>query len=261
MSTLKYAVKSGIPQVRKLPSKPSAVECDDDSMDIDIESIEYSFNISSPVEEKDMNVMADPDSNKAKAQNTDKDRTIEAEDNNISFNEDSNEESSMDYNLSYVEKCFHDITNGDFLRKLLELLHKFKCLQDFMTLLELLVSGELSPLNIAFLLCLERAKWQECKNTSGMRYKAITRQFWEIVYRDCKGVTINLFGGRKNRTDVVAQRTERGYYDPRNADVNFAVPDKRILQKGKFLCQHERPPSIFEDVLKRVDTQKEYILS
>ena len=196
---------------------------------------------------------------------------VELSHNDINYVEDScvqlcndspNEHSDRrDYNLSYVDKCLYDLRNGTFLIDLLNILRENGCLQDFMILLQLIVGGTLSPKNLAFLLCLERAKWEDCKNTCGMRYRDVTRQFWEVVYKVCKGITVNLFRGRKNRTDVINEETTRGYYDPRSADINFAVPDNKVLQKGKFATTTPVKPTIFGSVLENMDKGKEYILS
>ena len=62
-----------------------------------------------------------------------------------------------------------------------------------MLLVTQLASGKLSPLNIAFLLCLEHAKWQSLKSTTQMRFREVTKKFWLVVYRLLKGKGLRFF--------------------------------------------------------------------
>ena len=71
----------------------------------------------------------------------------------------------------------------DFLTALISVLHQSGCLCDFMLLVTQLAEGSFSPMNIAFLLCLERAKWQSLITTTQMRFRAVTKKFWLVVYR------------------------------------------------------------------------------
>ena len=86
--------------------------------------------------------------------------------NNVEFNEDISESESDDFK----EKCFKELWNELFLRSLIIILYAHNCLNDFMILLRQLVSGSLPVNNIAFLLCLERAKWQSLCSAAAMRF-------------------------------------------------------------------------------------------
>ena len=68
----------------------------------------------------------------------------------------------------YINYCFQQLRNNQLLRNLVEKLYTAECLQDFMLLITQIANGNLSPLNIAFLLCLERARWQSLKTTTLM---------------------------------------------------------------------------------------------
>ena len=81
---------------------------------------------------------------------------------------------------------------------MVENLDKSGDLNDFMSLIEVLASGELPPNNIVFQLMLEMARFQKCRNTCGMRYREVTKNFWTIVCRLCRGVAFNFFSGEKN---------------------------------------------------------------
>ena len=90
-------------------------------------------------------------------------------------------------NEDFKEKCFKEITNEIFLKTLINILFTNNCLQDFMLLIQQIIDGSLPVTNIAFLLCLERAKWQSLGSTAAMRFRKISKTFWAVVYRLLKG--------------------------------------------------------------------------
>ena len=61
-------------------------------------------------------------------------------------------------NEDFKDQCFKEISNEIFLKTLINILFTNNCLQDFMLLIRQIVDGSLPVTNIAFLLCLERAK-------------------------------------------------------------------------------------------------------
>ena len=66
-----------------------------------------------------------------------------------------------------------------------------------MKLMRHLSTGEIAMDNIVWILMLERAKFQSCKNTVAMRYSKVTKLFWSIVYRLCKSSGLKFFAGEK----------------------------------------------------------------
>ena len=60
------------------------------------------------------------------------------------------------------------------MTNLVEKLHAYDCLQDFVNLVKLLANGIMSPLSIAFLLCLDVARLLSCKTTTQMRFRRAT---------------------------------------------------------------------------------------
>ena len=76
-----------------------------------------------------------------------------------------------------------------------------------MTFLKLLSNGKLPHDNIVVQLLFERAKFQDYKNTDEMRYCKVTKLFWSIVYRLCKGVGLKFFSGEKNWGQVFQMET------------------------------------------------------
>ena len=124
---------------------------------------------------------------------------------------------------AYVEKktCLLD--------KIIYKLDESGDLNDFMTFLKLLSNGKLPHDNIVVQLLFERAKFQDCKNTVGMRYRKVTKLFWSIVYRLCKGVGLKFFSGEKNWGQVFRKETEKSKYSPDKSKINFAVPDEKNI--------------------------------
>ena len=78
-------------------------------------------------------------------------------------------------NGPYVRHSDAEIRKQHLVRNLVEILYVAACLQDFMLLVTQLTSGKLSPLNIAFLICLKHAKWQSLKSTMQMKFQDVTR--------------------------------------------------------------------------------------
>ena len=62
-----------------------------------------------------------------------------------------------------------------------------------------------------------------------MRYRKVTKLFWSIVYRLCKGVGLKFFGGEKNWGQVVNRNSEKSKYSPNKSKINFAVPHEKVL--------------------------------
>ena len=128
------------------------------------------------------------------------------------------------FNSTYVQNCLAMLKHDNLLKSLIEVLCANSCLKDYMTLVQSLSDKNLSPINISFLLCLERAKWQSLKTTTQIRFRDVTKKFWLVVYRLTKGKGIRFFSGPKNWGQVVSKDAKLGLYDPRNSEINFVVP-------------------------------------
>ena len=114
----------------------------------------------------------------------------------------------------YIRHCCCELRNVEFVRNLVWKLYTSHCLQDFMFLVKQIANGNLSPLNIAFLLCLEHVRWQSLKSTTQMKYRDVTKTFWLVVYQLLKGKGLRFFSGPKNFGQVVSKDKTRGKYDP-----------------------------------------------
>ena len=123
---------------------------------------------------------------------------------------------------SFQDECIKTLQNKHLLTKLVSNLDAEGNLEDFVNLIKQLANGELPCNNIVLLLLLDRVRFQQCGNTVGMQYRNITKLFWSIVYRLCKGVGLKFFSGSKNWGQVVAKETGKSKYSPHKSKINFA---------------------------------------
>ena len=146
-----------------------------------------------------------------------------------SENEYSEEKASGDdINVeSFKVKCLHALKKTCLLDKIIDKLYDSGDLNDFMTFLKLLANGKLPHNNIVVQLLFERAKFQDCKNTVGMRYRKVTKLFWSIVYRLCKGVGLKFFSSEKNWGQVFQKETEKANTVLTNQRLILQFPTKR----------------------------------
>ena len=99
-----------------------------------------------------------------------------------------------------------------------------------------MISENRFPLkNIAWLLFLDVVDYVDSDNADnavGMSYNnGVTVLFWKIGYKLMHGKFLRYYDDFKNRGQVTFGTTEKGYYSPENASVNFAFPDLKTLQK------------------------------
>ena len=160
----------------------------------------------------------------------------------------------------YIEHCIDKIIGSGMLRSLLWKLCSNKMLPDFMRLLETLNNGRLPLNNIAWILLLERARFASCSNTVGMRYNKVTKKFWSIVYRLCKGSGLKFFSGEKNWGQLVRKCSMKSRYDPVEAKINFAVPDEKILRLMNSNFPKYMEPGIIQHSLELLKNKKDIVL-
>ena len=160
----------------------------------------------------------------------------------------------------YIEHCIDKIIGSGLLRSLLWKLCSNKMLPDFMRLLETLNNGRLPLKNIAWILLLERARFASCCNTVGMRYNKVTKKFWSIVYRLCKGSGLKFFSGEKNWGQLVRKCSMKSRYDPVEAKINFAVPDEKILRLMNSNFPKYMEPGIIQHSLELLRNKTDIVL-
>ena len=81
---------------------------------------------------------------------------------------------------NYRDEALEKLRGSNLLSDLTQLLSDSGQLKDFMDLLEHIRSKSIPCTNIVFVLMLERACFQSCKNTVGMRYSQLTKKI--LVY-------------------------------------------------------------------------------
>ena len=182
---------------------------------------------------------------------------------NIHTNDASDE--NMENSPSVADGNFRDnslekLRNSPLLSDVVTVLYESGQLNDFMHLLEYLSDKSFPCTNIVFVLLMERIRFQSCSNTIGMRYCALTKKFWTIVYRLCKGVGLKFFSGEKNWGQVINKSTSKSKYSPRNSKVNFAVPDEKVLRNYNRLLPKVIQPGKIESCLNLLTNKKDIII-
>lgn len=163
--------------------------------------------------------------------------------------------------LGYLEqKAYEQLRNHNNVIRLVKVLSAKHLLKEFLSLFELLCTRQLPPDNIAILLALERAKWQQLPTSTTMKYNPISKTFWSVVYRLCKGEGLRFFSGSKNHGQVVSKQTTRGKYSPAKSSINFAVPDERHLRHWNKKFGKIIKPGIIQETVDMVQNKGGLIL-
>ena len=176
-------------------------------------------------------------------------------------NEGNNDAISSDEDSDFKQRCRDKLSDLITVVPLVERLQDSGNLYDFMNLIRLLQSGELSCDNIVFQLFLDRVRFQKCSSTVGMRYREVTKLFWFIVYQLCKGVGLKFFGGEKNWGQVVNKTSEKSKYMLTKSHLNFAVPDEKVLHEISQKLAKIIPPGKIHSTLNMLWGKKDLILT
>ena len=161
---------------------------------------------------------------------------------------------------NYRDEVLEKLCGSNLLSDLTQLLSDSGQLKDFMDLLEHIRSKSIPCTNIVFVLMLERARFQSCKNMVGMRYSQLTKKFWSIVYRLCKGVGLKFFSGEKNWGQVVNKKSKKSRYRPEDSKINFAVPDEKVLRDYNKILPKVIPPGKIHEGLNLLTGKKDIIM-
>ena len=93
-----------------------------------------------------------------------------------------------------------------------------------------------------------------------MRFRPVTKKFWLVVYRLLKGKGLRFFSGPKNYGQVISNKTTKGMYDPKESEINFAVPDERHLRNQDRQLGRIIQPGPIKESLKLVRGHDDIIL-
>ena len=179
------------------------------------------------------------------------------EDQSMSIDESENTDGNEE---SFRERCLKELRSDELLLNIINKLEKCNRLNDFMKLMRHLSTGEIGMDNIVWILILERAKFQSCKNTVAMRYSKVTKLFWSIVYRLCKSSGLKFFAGEKNWGQVVSNECGRSRYTPDKSKINFAVPSESVLRYINRRLPKVIPPGKIHQSLDLLSNQKDVVL-
>ena len=179
------------------------------------------------------------------------------EDQCMSMDESENTDEQQE---SYSERCLKELQSGDLLLNIIKKLEKCNKLNDFMKLMKHLSTGEIGMDNIVWILMLERAKFQSCRNTVAMRYSKVTKLFWSIVYRLCKSSGLKFFTGEKNWGQVISNECVKSRYTPVKSKINFAVPSESVLRYINRRLPKVIPPGKIKQSLDLLSNQKDVVL-
>ena len=161
---------------------------------------------------------------------------------------------------NFRDNSLDRLKNSDLLSNVVEVLYESGQLNDFMHLLEYLSDRSFPCTNIVFVLLMERIRFQSCYNTIGMRYCGLTKKFWTIVYRLCKGVGLKFFSGEKNWGQVVNKSTSKSKYASGNSKINFAVPDEKVIRNYNRVLPKVIPPGKIESGLNLLNNKNDIII-
>ena len=161
---------------------------------------------------------------------------------------------------NFRDNCLEKLKTSPLLSNVVTVLYESGQLNDFMHLLEYLSDKSFPCTNIVFVLLMERIRFQSCSNTIGMRYCGLTKKFWMIVYRLCKGVGLKFFSGEKNWGQVINKSSSKSKYSPTKSKVNFAVPDEKVLRNYNRLLPKVIQPGKIESCLNLLTNKKDIII-
>ena len=117
-----------------------------------------------------------------------------------------------------------------------------------------LVAENSFPLtNIPYLMFLDIVNWFTTETTTQMRYTDEVKRFWRVGLKLFKGKFLRFMSGMKNRGQQDIDETVQNTYKPSESLVNFAVPDRKILDKleSPFQCG---APGILIDMIDTVSS-------
>ena len=93
--------------------------------------------------------------------------------------------------------------------------------EDFISFLKVIANGTLSTTNIAIQLALDVAKYADLSDKTTMRYGAISKDVWLLVYKLFKPAATRFFRGPRNDTEGPIDASE----------INFSVPAESNLRR------------------------------
>ena len=126
-------------------------------------------------------------------------------------------------------------------------------------------TGNLRTDNQSWITLLDLAKYSNCKSTTNMVYSPQSVEFWAVIYLLFGQSALNVFRGPANFGKVVSEMSPRGFYNPKDAKINFAVPSIKTLKKLSTGYAKEIKPGFVTHTLDVAEQEskigKQYTLS
>ena len=101
--------------------------------------------------------------------------------------------------------------------------------ETFMKFARMVASGQFPMNNIAYLLFMDVVDWFSSDSTTKMRYSEDTKKFWRVGLKLFRGKFLRFMSGMKNKGQLPGETACSGVYKPLESKVNFAVPNRSIL--------------------------------
>ena len=132
---------------------------------------------------------------------------------------------------SYLQSCLK-MNTCDLVQNAMRQFASQGMFHHFIAFLQGLSDGNVQANNISIQLAMEYSLLQSLNNSTQMRYRHSTCQFWEIVLATGGPRLLRFFSSDKHFGQVNSGISEKGKYKPTSGSYNFAVPDERLLWKS-----------------------------
>ena len=130
---------------------------------------------------------------------------------------------------------------NDLVPKVLETLKTEGQVETYIAFNRLVAEKSFPMSNIAYLLFLDIVNWFSTKTTTQMRYSDEVKRFWRVGLKLFKGKFLRFMSGMKNSGQQDIDVTSQNTYKASESLVNFAVPDRKILDKLESPVQCSAP--------------------
>ena len=118
---------------------------------------------------------------------------------------------------------------SQLLPAVLDALHNSNQKETFMKFARMVAGGQFPMNNIAYLLFMDVIEWFASDSTTNMRYSEDTKKFWRVGLKLFRGKFLRFMSGMKNKGQLTGETYSSGVYKPSDSQVNFAVPNRSVL--------------------------------
>ena len=126
---------------------------------------------------------------------------------------------------SHLQSCLR-MNTSDLVQNAMRQFASQGMLHHFIAFLQGLSNGNIQANNISIQLAMEYSLLQSLNNSTQMRYRHSTCQFWKSVLAIRGPRLLRFFSSDKHFSQVNSGVSEKGKYRQTSGSYNFAVPDK-----------------------------------